>query len=496
MKSVKRKSGRLPLLAACALVCLCCVPVLAADESTQTEEAENGETQEVLTDLERRMQKTICIDVNEVPIGMVIRQLAHQADVDLIKSPLVTGNVTVSLTDVSLAEALQSILDVHGAGYIPGENVIRILPLVEMPRVTERLVTETFQIVHVDVAEVVKALDKFKSTDGSVSYIEGTSYIIVTDTESKIRDITNLLYKIDGVTPQVLVEVRIYDVTSKDNLDLGIEWGAGRRTNFSNTIPSRALNDDIVVQQGGNDVYFDSKTDPFAASGFQGATNKTADSTLAFLRLGLLNESIDVDAQLRAEQEDIDAKLLANPRILVLDNQRALFDIVTEHPYIERTITSSGITETVRFKEVGVKLVVTPHITSNRALRLHIMPEFGVVVGHVQISSTDVPIVDTRKFDTTAVVGDGQTVVLGGLRKKNTTQQTNKVPVLGDIPLIGNLFKFQGETTVVNELVIFITPRIMKNLVMSEDERQALSITEFNGPKPATTKAEKKAAEE
>ncbi|MHC4327785.1 MAG: secretin N-terminal domain-containing protein, partial [Planctomycetota bacterium] len=118
--------------------------------------------------------------------------------------------VTVSLTDVSLAEALQSILDVHGAGYIPGENVIRILSREEMPRVTERLVTETFQIVHVDVAEVVKALEKFKSTDGSVSYIAGTSYVIVTDTESKIRDITTLLYKIDGVTPQVLVEVRIY----------------------------------------------------------------------------------------------------------------------------------------------------------------------------------------------------------------------------------------------------------------------------------------------
>jgi type IV pilus assembly protein PilQ len=338
---------------------------------------------------------------------------------------------------------------------------------------------------------VVKALEKFKSPQGSVSYIEGTSHIIVTDTESKVRDITNLLYKIDGVTPQILVEARIYDITSKDNLDLGVEWGAGRRTNLTGSA-NTIVNDDIVVEKGGNDTYVSSITDPALLAGFQGPANKTADTTLGFLRLGILTDHVNIDAQLRAEQEDIDAKLLANPRILVLDNQEALFDIVTEHPYIERTITSSGITETVKFKEIGVKMVVTPHITSNQALRLHILPEFSVLVERVTVATSNVPVVDTRKFDTTAVVKDGQTVVLGGLRKKDTTQQTNKVPVLGDIPVVGNLFKFDGEATVINELVIFITPRIMEELEMTESEKEAYSITGFNGPKPNTTKAERK----
>jgi len=493
MKSFVMKSSRLILLAICAFVCLCCVPALAQDEQAQAQADKTGK-KEILTDLEQRMQKKISIDVNDVAIGTVVRQLADQANVDLIKSPLVIGNVTVSLTDVSLEEALRSILTVHGADYIAGENVIRILSRDEMPQISERLITETFQIVHVDVAEVVKALEKFKSAQGSVSYIEGTSHVIVTDTESKVRDITNLLYKIDGVTPQILVEARIYDITSKDNLDLGIEWNAGRRTNLtgsSNTI----VNDDIVVEKSGSDTYVSSITDPAVMAGFEGAANKTAAATSGFLRFGVLTDHVNIDAQLRAEQENIDAKLLANPRILVLDNQQALFDIVTQHPYIERTITSSGITETVKFKDVGVKMIVTPHITSNKTLRLHILPEFSVLVGRVQVSSSDVPIVDTRKFDTTAVVKDGQTVVLGGLRKKDTTQQTNKVPVLGDIPVLGNLFKFQGEATVTNELVIFITPRIMEELEMTDNEQQAYGVTEFNGPKPLPTKAEKKIAD-
>lgn len=491
MKSFNTMFSRSGFVALCAVVVLCSVTTLANDQSVQPNPAG---TEEILTDLEQRMQKTVNVDANDVPIAAVMRQLADQADVDLIMSPEVTGLVTVSLTDVPLGEALQSILDVHGAAYVPGESVIRILPIGQMPEIRERLITETFQIVHEDVAKVAEALEKFKSPKGSVAYVEGTSYIIVTDTESKIRDIGNLLKKIDGATPQVLVEVRIYDITSKDNLDLGVEWSAGRRTN-RDPLTGAAINDDILtMNSAGNDAYIESTTDPSLTAVFGGASNKTADTTMGLLRAGILNRHIEIDALLRAEKENINAKLLANPRILVVDNKEAVFDIVTQHPYIERTITSAGITETVKFKDVGVKLMVTPHITTNRAIRMHIQPEFGIVVGRVQVSASDVPIVDTRKFDTTAVVKDAQTVVLGGLRKKDTTQQTNKIPLLGDLPILGNLFKFDGETTTVNELVIFITPHILTDLDLTESENDAYGETEFRGPRPVSTRAEKKTA--
>ncbi len=482
------KSSRLSLSAFCLFICLCGVTAVAQDEGAQTAEAE---IQEILTGVERKLQKIVVVEANDLSIDLVIRQLIDQTDVNIVISPKVTGEVTVSLTDVTLKDALESILTVYGFDYIAGENVIQILPIDEIPVMTERLVTETFQIKHVDVVEVVTALEKFISKNGSVSYIQGSSYVIVTDTQSKIRDIGNLLNKIDGVTPQVLIEVRIYDITSKDNLDLGVEWSAGRRTNRNPAITGRAIGDDITVQKGGADTFVNSITDPSLTGGVFGGTSKTADSTKGFLRFGLLNDSIEVDALLRAEQEDIDAKLLANPRILVVDNLEAVFDIVTQHPYVERTITGATVTETVQFKDVGVKLTVTPHITTNGSVRMKIMPEFGIVIGQVQVASSNVPIVDLRKFSTTAVVKDGHTVVLGGLRKKDTTLQTNKVPILGDIPILGRLFRFEGEATTVNELVIFITPRIITELTMSESETEAYRETEFSGPKPVSTKYER-----
>jgi len=491
MRSFLMKSRRLSLLMIGTFVCLCCVPVLAGDSNEPPVQTRPSDKQQILTELERRMQKVVCIDVNEVPIATVVRQLADQVDVDLIMSPKVSGNVTVSLSEVSLEEALRCILDVHGAGYIAGENVIRILSREEMPEISERLVTETFEIIYADVAQVVKALEKFKSAQGSVSCIEGTSHIIVTDTEGKVRDITNLLAKIDRITPQVLVEVRIYDITSKDNLDLGIKWRAGRRTNPDTLgVSGNMINDDIVVDKGGSDTYIGSITDPAVIAGFEGPTSKTADATLGFLRFGVLNEHLNIDAQLRAEQENINAKLLANPRILVIDNEQATFDIVTEHPYVEKTITSGTVTESVKFKNVGVKLVVTPHVARNDMLRLLIAPEFSVLVERVTVSSSNVPVVDTRKVQTVALVKDGQAVVLGGLKKKETSQQVNKVPVLGDIPILGHLFRFEGEATVNTELVVFITPRIIMDPSLSEHELEALDVTKFNAPRPTTTRAE------
>jgi len=482
MKTLIIKSRRLYLPVIFALLCFCCVSSLAAESSEPTVK------KVVLTDLEQRMQKVVCIDVNDVPIGTVMRQLADQVQVDLIMSPKVIGDVTVSLTDVSLDEALRCILDVHGAGIIMGENVIRILSREEMPEIAERLVTQTFEITYADVGQVVKALEKFKSAQGSVSSIEGTSHIIVTDTESKVRDITNLLNTIDRMTPQVLVEVRIYDITTKDNLDLGIDWYAGRRTNRNGFYDP--LNDDIVVEKGGSDTYVGSRTDPSLEAGFIAGTNKTETSTQGYLRFGLLNDSLDINAILRAEKENIDAKLLANPRILVVDNEEATFDIVTEHPYVERTITAGSTTETVKFKNVGVKLVVTPHVAGKDMLRLNIAPEFSVLVTRVQVASSNVPVVDTRKVNTIALVRDGQAVVLGGLRKKETSMQVNKVPILGDIPVLGHLFRFEGESTVNTELVIFITPHIVTEPILTEEEQKALDTTEFSGPIPSTTKAE------
>ena len=471
MKGFVTKCGGLKLLVIVALVMATCGIVVA----------EEADKKEVLTPLQQQMQKTISITFRDTPIDDVIRAIAEKAKVDIIKSPQVTGTVTVTLTDVPLGEALDNILAAHGYGYVTDKNIIRIAPMSELAQKEEVLVSRIYRITYASVKDVETTLGKFISKRGSLAASISTSNIIVTDTESRIKAIDTFIAEIDRITPQILVEVRIYDITSKDNLDLGIDWWAGRNSNFdSDSIPT-------------------THSEPFAISVFDAATNK-AEDLRGTLRFGVLNDSLDIDAQIRAEQEDINAKLLANPRILVLDNETAIFDIVTEYPVVERTIAGNLITETVKFKPVGTKLQVTPHVTRGGMLRLHILPEFGVKVDDVTIGSgatlSTVPVIDTRKVDTIALVQDGDTVVIGGLRKKEVTQQINKVPLLGDIPLLGLLFRFEGEDVTNSEIVVFITPRIITHPGLSEAEQQAYEETEFSGPKPVQTRMEKEAEAE
>jgi general secretion pathway protein D len=182
---------------------------------------------------------------------------------------------------------------------------------------------------------------------------------------------------------------------------------------------------------------------------------------------------------------------------LVLDNETASFEIVSEIPYTEQSQTSGGGSMTsTQFKNVGTKLKVIPHVTREGMIRLQIAPEFGIVTKEgVTIPSTGlqtVPTVDTRKMDTKALVKDGQTVVLGGLRKRTVSNNVSKIPVLGDIPLVGKLFMSDTQETVMtNELVIFITPRIVTAPTLSPKEVKDLGATEFGDPKVTDAEDEK-----
>ena len=457
-----------------------------ADEQQQQIVDEQEEPKEVLTTLEQRMLKKISIDFRNTPIDDVLRIMAEQANVDIVKSPTVIGNVTATLTNVPLEEALNNILASHGYSYVATKNMIRIASVAEITEKAERLKSKIYHITYADVKEIEKALKNFISPRGSISASIGTSHIIVTDTESNIRAMNIFIEEIDQITSQVLVEVRIYDITSQDTLDLGVEWQTGRNTTYGEAGTG------VGTISGATTNAITGARDAHITGLFSNSTNKTGSSSSGLLRFGWFNSAIDIDAVLKAQQETVNAKLLANPRILVLDNETALFDIVREIPYVETSTTGNTATETIQFKPVGVKLEVTPHVTRDGMLRLHIKPEFGVIVSTDAI--TNVPTIDTRKVDTITLVKDGQTVVLGGLRKKDVTQQTNKIPLLGDLPILGALFRFQGEDTTNSEIIVFITPYIIKQPVLSEDEQQAYKETEFSRPKPSITGAEAEAS--
>jgi type IV pilus assembly protein PilQ len=470
------------LLAMAVLLLSPCVVVLAA-AAVADENVADATKAEVLTTLEQRMQKKISVDFRDTAIDDVIRIMAEQAGVDVVKSPKVTGTVTAKLSNVPLEEALRNILASQGYDYIMSKNMIRVAPTGELSQEAEKLVTKIYRVNYADITQIEKSLAKFVSQRGAISTNPGTSNIIVKDTESNIKAIGTFIDDIDRITPQILVEARIYDITSKNELDLGVEWSAGRNTTFFDDTGTAVVAPGTLGQTKGGKSY------PFSTGSFSGDTQKTT-NTNGFLKFGWFNNSVNIDAIIRAQQNIVNAKLLANPRVLVLDNETAEIKIISQIPYQELTQTSGGGNiGTTSFKDVGVTLKVTPHLTREEKIRMKVEPEFSVKQDIVGVGG--VPIIDTRRAATTLLVDSGQTVVLGGLRKKEVQKRVNKVPLLGDIPLVGLLFRFEGEDTVNSEMIVFITPKLVKEVSLTDTEKTQYEETEFPGPAVEKTRSEK-----
>ncbi len=418
--------------------------------------------EKVLTAVQEKMLKKISVEFRDTPLDDVIRAIAKQVDLDIVKGPDVTGNVTATLTDVPLEEALNHILTSYGAGFVASENMIRIVPASQLTEESEKTVSKIYRIVYADVKDVEKALAKVISKRGTLSFNPGTSNIMVTDTESKVAAIDTFIKEMDRRTPQILVEVRIYDVTDSDTLDLGVEWFAGRNTGRGTGRAGFGLGAD------GGPVTDFSRSDPFATGLFESGISTTASTgTLDF---GIITDHMDVDVLISAIQERDSAKLLANPRLLVLDNEEAYFKAIQEIPYQQLQQGGFESFGTTEFKEVGVELTVTPHVAKDGLIRLHIVPVFSVQVDSIPITtigsggsqiSSPQPVIDTRETNTKALVKDGETIVISGMRKQSLEKETSKIPLLGDLPLVGALFRFNGQRNVNSELVVFITPRIV-----------------------------------
>jgi type IV pilus assembly protein PilQ len=477
--------GQLKMLLALMLMLVFCAAGIAQNAGQATEETKAP------TAVDQKMQKRISVDFRDTPIDDVITTIAKQVDLDIVKSPEVKGNVTATLTDVPLAEALDQILTTYGAGYVASENMIRVVPASQLTEETEKMVSKVYRIVYADVKDVEKSLTKVISKRGTISANPGTSNIMVTDTESKMAAIDTFIEEMDRRTAQILVEARIYDISNTDALNLGVEWSAGRNTGYGSGYPT--LDRDSGRLTGGPATGY-SRSDPFINNSFSTTSATKKASTTSELSFGLLNEHIDIDTLITAAQDQGAAKLLANPRILVLDNGTASFKAVREIPY--QRLQQGGYQSfgTTEFKEVGVELEVTPHLAKDGMIRLHIAPVFSVQTGNVDLQAIGSgftmpqPIVDSRQADTIALVHDGDTVVIGGLRKEEVTTDVSKVPLLGDIPILGLLFRFGGEERIASELVVFITPRLIEQPVLTETETKQLKATEFIGPVLPTTK--------
>jgi len=327
------------------------------------------------------------------------------------------------------------------------ENLARIITQVDKIDVISQqtLFVETKTLKFLKAENLKTTLESMLSQYGSIAVDSDTNSLIICDTKGNLEKIVTEIERADKTPQQIMVEVVIVDVQLSDDTEIGINWDIlsdktydiGYRQNFTTRLGSTIENPANI----GN-------ASAFNTTGGLGGDFSVISGTIRNV-VTLLQQKKDVE-------------ILASPRVMVVSGKTASIEAIREWPYNEITDTAAGgqaaLTST-EFKKVGVKLNVTATLTEDDLIFLIVDSEQNVVVGE---SVTEVPIIDTRKTKSELLLKDGQVVVMGGLRRKERTKQTNQIPILGDIPLIGLLFKYTNTVVENTELIVFLSPHIYK----------------------------------
>jgi type IV pilus secretin PilQ/predicted competence protein len=399
-------------------------------------------------------QELISLTFRDADLVAVLDIIAKKGNLNILAGKGIAGKVTVRLVDVPLDAAMTAILNVNGYGYIKTGSIIRILPLSEIGEVINT-VTKTFSLSYASAKSAQSVLEGFLTANGNIKVDDRTNTLIITDVPGNMDRVVKLIPEIDKRVQQVLIEVLIIDSVLGDDADLGVTWDVFNGNILGDIRDRSPLIDDHTF-------------DPVA--GTSNATTAAMDhmsvalpvgANALNLAFGTLLGDINVQAFIEAQVTNSDSKVLASPKILTLNNESAQIEIIEEFPYRDVSETSSGGQLTnITFKEIGTKLEVKPQITNDDHVILYIAPEQNSIAG---VTSIGVPIVDTRKAETTLIIKNHQTVVLGGLRESRTVTGVTKVPLLGDLPGIKYIFRSVSSKKRDTELIVFITVHIVES---------------------------------
>jgi type IV pilus assembly protein PilQ len=393
----------------------------------------------------------IALDFYETDIKNVFRILNSVSGKNFAIDKDVSGKVTMSLEKpVPWDQVLDLILRMNQLGTVEEGDIIRIATMstlkkeedlrrakmeserksFEQQKAQEPLTTEYIAINYSNANDDVRPhLEKLiTSGRGSLTVDERTNQIIMTDTAEKIDKAWEIVRKIDQVTPQVIIEARIVEVSEDFSKDLGIAWSS------------------TIGPTGPNDFTFDTAFNYPVAS----------DSAIGFELSSFKGTPFVLHAQLTAAETEGEAEVISSPKIVTLDNTQATISQGLEVAYLERDDSGGS---SVKFKKVDLKLEVTPHVTPDNRIDMKISIEKNDVES---ISADGVPVLSTNDAETELLIDDGDTIVIGGVVKTTKSRGKNGFPVLADLPLLGALFKATSDATSKNELLIFITPRIVR----------------------------------
>jgi len=389
---------------------------------------------------------TVSLDVKDADVRDVLRALARQANVNLAITEAVKGRITIRLENVSWAKALDAVVQTAGLASKREANLITVMAPSDIQRSAERvpeaveLETRVIVFKFANAKAVQNAFKARLSDEGSVTVDEDANTLIISDVPENLENLTALATDIDVVPRQAMINVVIADTTLRNDMDIGVNWEIARTTGHSIFRLSQSLID--TTGEGGTVTY-------------QVLTGKWTTSDFV-----------------RALEVVGNSRILASPKILVLSTKTASIATIEEIPYQELTETAQGgLIGTTAFKEAGIKLSVTPKITEDERILLHIFVEQSAATGE---SVNEVPVISTRKAETTLLLNDGEAVLIGGLRRKDKVKTIKQVPILGDIPLLGFLFKYTSSSVENRELVVFLTPHLFTSSELSNENEQAL----------------------
>lgn len=413
--------------------------------------------------------KAISLNFQDIPVRTVLQIIADYNGFNLVTSDTVAGNITLRLDGVPWDQALDIILKVKGLDKRMEGNILMVAPSDELAareardlqalQQVEELAPLYSEYVQVNYAKASELANLVKTNDnsilserGSVSVDERTNTLLIRDTAKSIEDIKRMVVVLDIPVRQVVIEARM--VTVKDNLNeqLGIRWGvtdAGGDYATSGTIDGLDDANGLSQTPVGTGKIPDIGQRLNVNMPVSGAAG-----SLAFQVARLANGTI-LDLELSALEKENKGEIIASPRITTSNQKEAYIEQGVEIPY--QQASSSGATA-VSFKKAVLSLTVTPHITPDDRIILDLRVTQDTVS---EVTNGQAPAIDTQRIGTQVLVNNGETIVLGGIYQQSIINSVSKVPVLGDIPYFGWLFRNTNNFSEKKELLIFVTPRIV-----------------------------------
>jgi type IV pilus secretin PilQ/predicted competence protein len=427
-------------------------PAKAFLESRLLEGAEHARLPTSLANNER-----ISLEAKSASITDVLRLLAKQTDLNIVAIED-TGKVTVNLDNVSIKQALDLIAKANGYDYVINGDIILVKPL-EKFRLGE-LQTKVYRLKYIDAQNLQSVISQALSPQAQIqafyndfqavnsgsgeatagdernSATRRSSTLLVTDVPLNLKKLDAMIAALDVQTPQIMIEAKLIEISPQTEQKLGIDW-------------AKTINAEIfqqVVLPGGTQHRYSVEA-PLDGGNLNFGT----------LNLGQYNAALDfLDL-------NTNAKLVSNPRILAMDNQTAVISVGQNIPIpqINRGTGGQGDIVSFEYRDFTISLEVTPHVAEGDMMSLKVNPVVEEIVGEVVIGESRAPITSIREVETVVNLRSEETMVIGGLIKESSVESTSKVWLLGDIPLLGNLFRHSSKTKRQTDLLIFITPRLL-----------------------------------